>query len=115
MRRTSSVKRMRELGWARVDPERRKLSAEWHHSSGWVLRHCGHPTANHPWALYTPFGMLVLTGVQGPKRDPALGTAWDTLQAAAEWVDQELRWSPSFRRRLARLGMRLQRGRLVAR
>lgn len=78
---------MAELGWTRVDERPwHKCSARWAHVSGWKLEHCGHPTALHPWALYSPKGELVLTGIAGPFKRPDFGTAWDTLQAAAEWV-----------------------------
>ena len=53
--------------------------------SGWRVEHCGHPTANHPWALYAPSGMMVLAGVQdGFPADH--GHAWDTIGDVIAWV-----------------------------
>lgn len=50
-----SHKRMAHLGWIRVDPHPwSKCAAEWRHTSGWVLRHCGHPTALWPWFAIDP-------------------------------------------------------------
>lgn len=37
----------------------------WSHCDGWLLEHCGHPTALHPWALYAPNGRMILTGADG--------------------------------------------------
>ena len=35
----------------------------WQHHSGWVVKHCGHPTANRPWTARGPLGEpLILEG-----------------------------------------------------
>jgi hypothetical protein len=41
-------------GWTRLSRAGDKCSARWQHSSGWQLRHCGHPTANWPYFLIDP-------------------------------------------------------------
>ncbi len=82
-----SPKAMAELGWTRTGLG---LSSRWTHPSGWRLEHCGHPTALHPWALYSPEGKLVLTGIIGPHRNPVFGTAWNTLREAVEFVRDHL-------------------------
>lgn len=75
-------------GWMRADPKpwRTKLSARYEHVDGWVIEHCGHPTAHHPWMLLDPKGRMVLTGLLGPFRCPHYGTAWDTLEQATSFV-----------------------------
>lgn len=102
-----SHKHAAELGWTRVDPKpwRSKLSAQWLHTSGYRLEHCGHPTAHHPWALYEPGpdGQMVLTGAQAEAeglggRDAdgrtisryTHGTAWRTLAEPMEWVAAQI-------------------------
>jgi hypothetical protein len=77
---------MARAGWKRVDPRPwSKCRARWLHVRGWRLEHCGHPTANHPWALYAPAGVLVLAGVQDGF-PPDHGHAWDTLGDAIAWI-----------------------------
>jgi hypothetical protein len=89
-RRGLSHKAMEGHGWRRTDPKPwRKLSATWKHRDGWRLEHCGHPTALHPWALYDPKGRMHCTGlaVVGPEHGrPVYGSAWDSLEDAAEYV-----------------------------
>lgn len=73
------------LGWSRVDPRPwTKLGARWEHRDGWVLQHCGHPTANWPWALYDATGRMHCTGSAGGR--PEFGRAWPSLKAAVEFV-----------------------------
>lgn len=31
-------------------------AATWRHWSGWIVQHCGHPTALYPWYIETPSG-----------------------------------------------------------
>jgi hypothetical protein len=72
-------------GWSRIDPRPwRKLNACWEHRAGWRLEHCGHPTANWPWALFAPGGEMVLTGVRSG--NPTHGRAWPDLKTATDWV-----------------------------
>ena len=76
-------------GWERVDPRPwTKTAARWKHPSGWELHHCGHPTANYPWALYAPDGLMVRTGAL--HGDPGAGTAWRTLADAQAFVAEAL-------------------------
>ena len=63
--------------WCRVDGGTGKLGATYRHASGWVIQHCGHPTANYPYALYNPEGFMVLA----PN-----GRAWRNLVIAAAHV-----------------------------
>lgn len=74
-----------KAGWRRIDPRPwSKCRARWIHKDGWKLDHCGHPTANHPWALYEPSGRMVLTGAT--LGNPHHGTAWDRLDEAMAFV-----------------------------
>lgn len=77
---------MAAAGWTRTDPRPwGKCNARWRGPAGWRVEHCGHPTANHPWALYAPSGMMVLAGVQdGFPADH--GHAWDTIGDVIAWV-----------------------------
>ena len=45
---------MNRDGWARLSAAGDKLGARWIHDSGWIVFHCGHPTANWPYAAYDP-------------------------------------------------------------
>lgn len=38
------------------------------HPSGWIVQHCGHPTALQPWACYSPDGYLHRHGCVGAGR-----------------------------------------------
>lgn len=41
--------------WTRIDGGRSKTSAVYRHEpTGWLIRHCGHPTANWPYYLVDP-------------------------------------------------------------
>lgn len=77
-------------GWVRVDERPwKKTRAVWVHPSGWILEHCGHPTALHPWALFNPMGDMVLAGAKF-HCDPTKGYAWDHLEDAQAWVAQQI-------------------------
>ena len=42
-------------GWTRLSEPGRKCDARWlHEASGWVIRHCGHPTALWPYFAVDP-------------------------------------------------------------
>lgn len=41
-------------GWTRLSAPGDKCFARWKHSSGWMIEHCGHPTANWPYVLRGP-------------------------------------------------------------
>lgn len=73
-----SHKAMRLAGWQRVDPKPwTKLRARWQGPRGFVLEHCGHPTALYPWALYDAEGtMHVMFN----------GRAWSSLADAVAYV-----------------------------
>lgn len=46
---------MRRAGWERLSRPGCKLSARWMHTdSRWLVRHCGHPTANWPYFAVAP-------------------------------------------------------------
>jgi len=93
-----SHKAMRELGWVRVDPKPwSKLHAQWLHTSGWTMRHCGHPTAHFPWMLLPPEGVTMVAGVPILPGVGVLsgviyggtaqtGYAWGDLRSPAEWL-----------------------------
>jgi hypothetical protein len=73
-------------GWTRTGGVG-KVGARWEHVTGWWLEHCGHPTANYPWALYSPAGEMVLTGaVYGEPPDPRQGRAWPNLAMPMAYV-----------------------------
>lgn len=42
------------LRWERLSPPGRKSDATWFHGSGWLVQHCGHPTANTPYQVRDP-------------------------------------------------------------
>ena len=85
------------LGWTRVDPRPwGKCQARWGHTSGWRLHHCGHPTANYPWALFAPSGAMILTGARH-HGDASLGRAWPDLRSAAAFVSEVLAGTRTFR------------------
>lgn len=88
MRRPAiSSKRCADLGWIRIDPRPwTKLRAHWQHRDGWLLEHCGHPTATFQWALYDPMGRMHLRGVLGG-HSPVCGRAWASLEEAMKYVD----------------------------
>lgn len=80
-------------GWSRIDPDRRgKLEAKYEHESGWRVEHCGHPTANHPYAVFDPAGHMHTTGGRPPIHDPGLGYAWNDLATAFAYVAWRLAW-----------------------
>ena len=46
----------RLTGWTRTPPKGDKVGAQWEHPSGWIVAHCGHPTAHFPYYLIHPKG-----------------------------------------------------------
>jgi hypothetical protein len=86
-RPTITPREAERLGWIRTDPRPwSKCSARWVHRTGWRLEHCGHPTANWPWALYHPDGRFVGTGMVGPFQRPDFGGGWPSLAEAMDLV-----------------------------
>lgn len=65
--------------WRRLDNGAAgKLGARYGHRDGWVIEHCGHPTALWPYALISPTGELLT--------NPKNGRAFRTLMDAAQEV-----------------------------
>jgi len=86
-RRRISPQQAAQLGWTRVDARPwHKCSARWQHTSGWRLEHCGHPTANWPWALYDPAGRFIGSGAGGELRRIDFGGGWPVLADPMELV-----------------------------
>lgn len=73
-----------KLGWERI--EKGAPFPRFRHRDGWLLEHCGHPTANYPYLLTNRVGSVILTGVIDHD-DPLLGRAWPCVAWVAEWVD----------------------------
>jgi hypothetical protein len=67
--------------WRRVDDGTRKTSARYQHPRGYLIEHCGHPTALWPYALYGPDGHLILA----PN-----GRGWQKVIDAALEVDRRI-------------------------
>lgn len=86
MRRPAPTK-LEKLGWEKFGSG---IHVDWRHASGWLLQHCGHPTANHPWALYDPERRMWTAGAAGPARNPLFGCAWDTVGEAFRFVAEVL-------------------------
>jgi len=81
----------RRLGWTRVDARPwHKCHALWLHRDGWILEHCGHPTANWPWMLCAPDGSQHRTGA--PDGNPNLGSCWRLLGDAMRYVATQPAW-----------------------
>ena len=91
MSRAPAPTREQLVGWTRTDQRPwQKCRARWLHVAGWRIEHCGHPTANQPWALYEPGGRMVLTGVEGPLKRADYGVAWPGLALAMDYVARVL-------------------------
>jgi hypothetical protein len=90
--RRISPKQLAALGWVRLNPCAPTIMARFEHRDGWRLEHCGHPTANFPWALYDPAGHLILTGaINGRNQE---GRAWPCIAWAVDYVAhvQPIKW-----------------------
>ena len=48
---------MQRKGWTRL---RGGCGGIWRHASGWLVRHCGHPTALWPYHGTSPSGEMLL-------------------------------------------------------
>lgn len=85
--RKISPKELQSLGWektgSRFDPG--NFGRKYEHKDGWVISHCGHPTALWPYVLEDPQGRMVLTGAQISLRAD-YGTAWPTVASAVDYV-----------------------------
>lgn len=73
--------RRQRKSWERL---RRGCGGVWRHSSGWIVRHCGHPTAHFPYYAIAPNGRMLLTGGFG------LGIAFPKLVQAQEAVERQV-------------------------
>lgn len=62
-------KRRARDGWTRAGTEGKLGAIYLHDASGWVVRHCGHPTANWPYyaehAKLLPKGAMLTSGGVG--------------------------------------------------
>ena len=58
---------------------------EWEHTSCWLVRHCGHPTAHTPYYGVTPDGRVLLTGGFD------VGAAFQYLEDAQKEVERRAR------------------------
>lgn len=90
-----SRKEMERRGWVRSggvrpDGTASKLSVRYTHPAGWVVYHCGHPTANWPYGLIAPDGTHHCQGAVGPHRNPQFGYAWRSLRDATDYVARVL-------------------------
>jgi hypothetical protein len=73
-------------GWTRLSAPGHKLSALWRHdASGWLVKHCGHPTANWPYYATDPADPEERTTVTHN------GHGWRTLGDAFGQLEQVMR------------------------
>ena len=53
-----STRKRTRPGWQQLGSG---VAGKWlHHSSGWIVRHCGHPTALWPYYCVSPTGLQLL-------------------------------------------------------
>lgn len=90
-RRTISPKELRLRGWEPANlpghdnPRDTLARRNYNHRDGWTIRHCNHPTANWPYILRNPAGMMILTGAAFGE-PPDFGRAWPTVASAVDYV-----------------------------
>jgi hypothetical protein len=72
--------------WERVSA-RGGVFGTWRHRSGWLVRHCGHPTALWPYYLIAPDG-TELVEVDGHR-------TWSTLAQAKKAVESVVYGRPA--------------------
>lgn len=78
-RRRISPKELAAKGWTPLGGRTYK------HKNGWVIEHCGHPTALYPYALYK-------VGADQQRMKMILapnGHAWHTVAAAVDYVEAQ--------------------------
>ena len=52
--------------WEKIGPAPYgALGGTWRHRSGWIVQHCGHPTANWPYYAISPRGDSPIVGPSG--------------------------------------------------
>jgi hypothetical protein len=74
-----SHKHVANLRWRRIDGEKCKCGARYElGDTGWLVIHCGHPTANHPYYGESPDGEMIIAGRY----------AFDTLNDAQDAVEK---------------------------
>lgn len=73
---------MARPGWTRESlANRGKCSQRWRHESGWVVSHCGHPTANYPYfASHEARGLTMVVSHSG-RGFSTLEQAFDQIEA----------------------------------
>lgn len=71
-------------GWTRLTPPGEKCAARFT-KAGWLLKQCGHPTANHGWLAYDPDGFIHSLRGKGP------GMGFKNSREARAYVDEQLR------------------------
>jgi len=49
-----------QADWERFGATDSTCAAAWRHKSGYVVQHCGHPTANYPYYIIPPAGEMIL-------------------------------------------------------
>ena len=54
---------------------------KYRHASGWLVFHCGHPTALWPWGVHDPDGRMHTSG-DACHLGFAFGSVWDALAHA---------------------------------
>lgn len=63
-------------------PNRYNKFATWFHTSGAVVRHCGHPTANHPYTAWRADGRMITMLKNGRNVSAKFSLLGDAQQAA---------------------------------
>lgn len=67
-----SPQALARLGWTPLG------GRSYRHAAGWLIEHCGHPTALYPYALWPPDGGRMILAPNGH--------AWRTVAAAVDYV-----------------------------
>lgn len=75
-------------GWTRLSRPGDKCAARWRHdATGWMVVHCGHPTANWPYYLVDPRcpgrATVTFNGLGFKTLNMAMQTAEDVLDGTA--------------------------------
>ena len=76
---------VRRKGWRRLSKPGDKLQARWRHeASGWEVHHCGHPTANWPYAARDPEHPHALTADRSGRGFRTLEVAFWRVEGVIE-------------------------------
>ena len=92
--RRISPQELRRHGWTWTRFVKSMADRQFEHQDGWIIRHCGHPTALWPYELWNPAGQMILTGAAAGN-PPDYGTAWPTVAAAVAYVASLSAGTPS--------------------